>query len=523
VRERIETMKPRRLLYLSAARMSAFLWRAGDLVHESDFPPTEEGYRAFSDFLGARADSVFSLLADVAEEGVRVETIPFLQGADREAILARRRAQAFFSAHLTATQSLGYHKTQRKDERVLLLALTNDDFFAPWFNAFSAAGILLSGIYSPPLLAGTLLKKNGIEDEFCLLLTLDDGALRQIYVEKGELRFSRLTALKDDAASGIAGIARAIFIEATKLQQYLDNQRQAASERKPLSAYIVADKAPFDALRVHCADTNAIHFKRLDIDECSKKAGLSAPASVFHAERIFLGVMAVSPPAVQFADDAMRHAYHLDQLKTAFLGVGAALLVAALAVAGSLLYERFTLLSEADALKAEAQNFRERYEAIVKTFPPMPIDRDTLRAVIGHYIELEKKSVSPEGMYAEISRALENAPSVEIDAIHWRIGGVDSGAAEDTAYLGALRVPDGSESALVFGTMRLGARATPRQMLTMFERFVDAARANPAMRVEILKRPFDVEPEKALRGDDTTVEENQPRAFIVQFLRKIGE
>ncbi|MDR1368456.1 MAG: hypothetical protein LBJ76_07060 [Candidatus Accumulibacter sp.] len=499
--------------------MSAFIWRSGDLVGEGDFPPTEDGLREFGDYLGKHSDSVFSLLADVAEEGIHIETIPFLQGADREAVIARRLGQSFFSTHLTASQSLGYLKTQRKDERVLLLALTNNDFFAPWFNAFTTAGIMLSGVYSPPLLAESLLKKNGIKDEFCLLLTIQGGSLRQIYLEKGELRFSRLAAIKDDQVSGIA---RTISVEAIKLQQYLDNQRQAGSSRQPIAAYIVSREKHFDTIRDFCADTGMIRFKFLDIDQCSRKAGLTRSVPEFHAEWIFLGLMAVSPPAIQFAGDDLRHNYHLDLTKMALYGVGSTLLMACLAFAGSLLYDRYTLLGQADALKAEARIFRERYEAIAKTFPPMPIDHDTLRTVIGQYVDLEKKSLSPEGLYTEISRALQHAPSIEIDAIHWKIGSADSNTTSEKAFANMIRVPDDSESALVLGTIRLGPQASPRQMLAMFDRFVEAGRQIPDMRVEVLKRPFDVEPEKALKGNDTTLGENQPRSFVVQFLRKIG-
>ena len=125
-------MTNRRLLYLSAHQMTSFLWKAGTLTEEGRFAGTDSGFQEFSAYLEKNSGSVFSILANVAEEGFQIETIPFLQGGDRKAIIQRKLGQLFFNAGLTASQSLGYLKTKRKNERIMLAALTNSDFFAPW-------------------------------------------------------------------------------------------------------------------------------------------------------------------------------------------------------------------------------------------------------------------------------------------------------------------------------------------------------------------------------------------------------
>ena len=238
-------MKTDSLLYLSAHQMTAYRWQSGVLTNEGMFATTEAGYQEFSAYLAQHSKSIFAILANVSEEGFQIETIPFLQGASRKAIIARKLGQLFFNATLTTSTSLGYIKEQRKDERIMLAALTNSDFFAPWLSAITRAEVALSGVFSLPLLASLLLKKLHLGEDHCLLLTVQDQSIRQSYYDKGELHFSRLTPLHN---SSIGGIAQTLSAETLKLQQYLANQRIIGHDQ-PITAHILAHPSAMNAIK----------------------------------------------------------------------------------------------------------------------------------------------------------------------------------------------------------------------------------------------------------------------------------
>ncbi len=122
-------MKPRRLLYLSAHQMTAFVWRSGEVMSEGAYSATADGHQQFAAYLAQYPSSVFSLLVNVSEEGFHVESIPFLRGADRKLVIERKLGQLFFNRALTTSLSLGYEKSKRKDERVLLAALNDAESF----------------------------------------------------------------------------------------------------------------------------------------------------------------------------------------------------------------------------------------------------------------------------------------------------------------------------------------------------------------------------------------------------------
>lgn len=86
------------------------------------------------------------------------------------------------------------------------------------------------------------------------------------------------------------------------------------------------------AVQASCNDTPTIRFNFLDIEECARKTGLKSVPSDAHSETLFLNLMRVDPPRIQFANDDQRHGHHLDQIRFALHAVGA------LALAGCLLY-----------------------------------------------------------------------------------------------------------------------------------------------------------------------------------------
>ncbi|WP_313950800.1 hypothetical protein [Accumulibacter sp.] len=512
-------MAARRLIYLSGHQVSVFQWQSGVLANEGSFDASEDGLRAFSGYLAENAKSIFVILANVAEEGFHIETIPFLRGEDRRSIVARKLGQLFFNARLTTSLSLGHQKSRRRDERILLAALTNHEVFAPWLGIMASKEVPLAGIYSLPLLGPSLLKKLGVPQEPCLLLTIQDQSLRQSYLENGELHFSRLTPLQN---TSIGGIAQTFSTEASKLQQYLVSQR-LIGRKQALTAYLLAHANARKAIENSCVDSETLSFTTLDIEDSASKCHLKLLPASSHCEPLFLNLLATARPAAQFANDEQRHDYHLWLVRAVLRGVGVLVMLSCLLLSGKQLFDAHQINQEIAVLGEETALGRRRYADIVDTFPPIPTSNETLRRVIDRYAELEKSSISPAPLYREISRALDGAAAVELDGIEWKVSAVRSSpasASPDALSYDALT--GGTETAIVRGTLRLGVESNPRQVLAVFKRLVDKLKFNPELEVEVLQQPFDVESGKSLKGGDTAFEDELPRSFKLRISRTIG-
>jgi hypothetical protein len=241
-----------------------------------------------------------------------------------------------------------------------------------------------------------------------------------------------------------------------------------------------------------------------------------------NSEQLFINLLACAPPRSQFADDRLRHDHQLQQIRSTLHGGSAAALAGCLLLAATQLFEAHAIRQQSAALASEATAAGARYAEIVKTFPPIPTDHQTLRRVIDRYLALDQQSASPAGIYREISRALGDAPAAEIDEIDWQVGGAADTISRNDSIAAAASVASDSETAIVRGTLRLGANSGARQTLAVFNVLVAALKANPKLQVSVLQRPFDIESAKSLKGDEITMEDHQPRSFALQVSRKIG-
>lgn len=523
------------LLYLSTHQMSACQWRSGRLSDEQSFPASDDGRERFAAYLKENGRSIFSLLVNVADEGFHIETIPFLRGADRKTVIERKLEQFFFNPPLRASLSLGHEKSRRRDERVLLAALTNQAFFQPWIDILQESEVALSGLYSMPLLAPPLLRKLHLHQASCLLLTVQDKSIRQSYFHNGELHFSRLTPLQD---SSIAGIAKTFAAESPKLLQYLIGQRMIGRSQpitaqhlanpdtwetsQPITAHLLAHPDTWGTIRKSCIDTPNLRYNLLDITKCAQKVGLKTLPADTRCESLFLHLLVSQPPKIQFADDDLRHQFQVGKIRSILWSSGAVALLGCLLLSGRFLFDAYSIAEQTTGLRAEASISRQRYSDIVKTFPSVPIDNETLKSVIDRYLAQETRSVGPYGLYREVSRALQTDPAVEIERLDWKIGESDSAHADpNRSTAGSRPVPVDSESIIVSGILKLPANTSTRQLLATFNHFVESFKADTKLHVEILRKPFDIESGKSLRSGDTAPEENPSRSFSLQIIRKI--
>jgi len=509
-------VNPRRLLYLDNQRLTAHAWQRGKLAAEGVFEMRSEEFTRFTDYLRAHRNSQFQMLANVAEEGHQLETIPFLQGADRKALIARRLGQHFSGSPLATAVSLGYEKGKRKNEKLLLSALTNPVHFQPWLKCLQEADASLAGIYTVAQLGGTLLTKLVNPEPRALLLTFQDRSIRESYLVDGQPLFSRMAPLFD---SSIAGVASRFASEAVKLQQYLVTQR-LVGRNDSLPVYVLAHPQAILAVRQACSDVPSLAFEIVDNHQAAHRIGLKSLPDDSSSELLFLHLLATNAPRQQFAGEALRHDFHISQIRYGLLGLGAATLIGGLLFAAIQVYDAYSMRQEAQILALSEADLNWRYQEISATFPQLGIDNETLRRITDRQTELSKKQRLPDDAYRLVSRAMNEAPNIHLEALDWSLGDNMQGTGAPLPGK-AVTLPDGKvETITLRGTIRLGPTATARQTLATFENFVEILRGDRDSDVTVLQQPFEIESGRALRGGDIENESAQPRQFTIQVVRK---
>lgn len=435
----------RHLLHLNDRQLSAHAWKGGRLEPEGVFPADDDGHDRFRAYLRARGKAPFRLLANVRDEDHRIESIPSLRGRDRQTLIARRASQFFGASPLVRTVSLGLGKTGRRDERLLLSALSSPEL-APWLEALGEAGNPLAGVYSVSQLGAALLERCRCLPERCLLLGLHGGFLRESFISGGETLFSRLTPLLEQDAEALAG-------EAGRLRHYLLGQGHIGRQ-ETLPLVILADLQACEDLRSGFTAPESLAPSFLDVHAVAGKLGFRLlppeeaekrqPGGIPAADLLFLHLLALAPPRRQYAGHRLRREYRLGQIRRWLLAGTAVALAATLPMAARGFHEGAALREEAARLASREAELLRRHAAVAAGLPQVGVDYETLGNVTARLGELQSSRPGPAASYQAISRTLDRFPAIDIDTIDWKIAPTPAGpggTGETLALHGAIRFP----------------------------------------------------------------------------------
>src|SRR6267143_1152296 len=419
-RSRSRTVPSKRLCYFTSQRVITYLWTKGELHREGVFDMGEKGVAEFSRYVAGAPGSLFYVLADVVEEDFFQENIPYVRGADRRALLARKLAQRYRDASLALPLSLGSEThAGRREERVLYMSFTNTHQFQPWLDALRSNDARVVGVFSVALVAALTGKLLGFKGGRYLMVSRQQAGLRQSYIENGRIRFSRLGRVD---FSDPRAIAQDCAAEALRIQQYLVNTRILPREAPALDVLVLApskDKALYDAA---CVSSARLRFHVQDIDKLSRSVGLtSAPAETL-AEALFMHVLAESSPRQQFADEALRHFYQLWRGRVGLVTAGAAVFGSCLLLSASNLLDMYQIDQRAVSDRQQEARAAEEYTRMQVRFPKTPTSTENLKAIVKNYRTLLRESAFPGNMFVEISEAMTALPQIEIDKIDWEAG-----------------------------------------------------------------------------------------------------
>lgn len=495
-------MKPCRLLYLDPHKVCAYLWQNGRLKNENCFEATPAGQEDFGNYLGQHRDCLFHLLSNAGDEAYQIETIPFLHGRDRQHLLQRKLNQYFFGTPLTASQSLGYERDTRRNERVLLSALTKIEQLTPWLGPLDRYGTALSGIYTLGQIAPILLERNGTKPPRCLLLSIQDKSLHESFIVDGNTWFSRVTPLSD---SSYAGIASSFASEAPKLQQYLIGQRLLSRNEK-IPVYLIAPSAALETVNSACQQQPELEFRVIDSAQLANRIGLTPAPESFSCETLFLHLLATSPPKTQYATALHRHRYQVNRLRTVLWSAGLLSLCAALLFSAERLLNAHRLEQESAQTSRLAQEKKQHYQAISTTFPELPIGKEAMRQLMPRIEDLSNNTPWPASDLQWLSEHLSRFPPIEIDVLEWKPP--PAGATDKGRIL------------TVEGHLRSGKLESVRQVLNGFQQFVSALESSPEITLRVLEQPYEIDPGKPLRSTDQPDDQPIQRPFALQITRR---
>ena len=507
-------MAEKRLVYFTADQVTSYRWKSGNLSIDEKFAPGEEGVAAFAEYISRNTTCLYYILADIVEEDFAQESIPAVRGKDRKLLLDRKIAQRYRDTSLALTLSLGVHTVgDRREEQILFSSFTNTQLFQPWLTALRSREARLVGLYSVPLVAPMLGKRLEYKNESYLLVTVEEAGLRQTFVHKGAVRFSRLgRAPGNDPVAA----AEACAAESARIQQYLVSLRILSRDSPALKVILLApgkEKEHYDRV---CVSNSLLTYEVLNLEEAGKRCGLKSAPEDAMAEALLLHILASSQAGQQFAAEDLRRQYHLWRARIALLTVGAAAFIFCLMLSALKMVDVYGVKQQIEADRSQQSSAQQQYARIQATFPKTPTTTEKLQAIVKNYGTLLSQSRSLEPMLLLISQALANSPQIEIEKIEWDSSKSPSSVApaRDTTASGARapvppagtppageRVDMPMEYALIAGRITSIQSSDYRAITQAVDDFVENLRRRPGVQLISKTLPFDISAGQSLTGD----------------------
>jgi len=408
-------MPDKLLLFLGAERLGVHPWQQGKLQGGQTFNNEASGREAFSELLRRYPRTPCYLLTDLVEEDFRFESIPHVGARDRADIVSRKFEQFYRNTPFHHAQLQYREQEGRRDDVMLLSALTNPALITPWLDLMLEREISVAGVYSVSLISHQLVSH--IPSSHLLLLTWQkQSGLREIYYRDKKVSFSRLTPLID-----AADITHRLQTELSRTYKYL-NSLSLLPVDVPLDVCIICGGEDRQKLRTTLKNSDNVRFLFEDVREVAGRAGFSGYGATTDSDTtpLLLHLLARKPPANQYASAEHTHFYDLWKARYWLRVTAAAVVLGCVAWAGFGAWQTFGLDRDASAISTQTRAMVVQYSSIAASFPIFPVPADRMKAAVSSVQKLTTSGNPLQPFLAGISQELAEFPTIQVNSLSWR-------------------------------------------------------------------------------------------------------
>ncbi len=401
----------RLLVYLSPRGGMVLLagWRSLDWLAE--IPSTEEGLQRFSGLLTQHGNLPVTLIVDSVDEDYRLETLPHVLGRARQELLTRKLRQIFRNAPYSAAIQQGRASEGRRDDRYLMVSLTDSEWLHPWVAEIRKHNVPFAGMTLMSLAAENVLKRLKVSAPHVLLASRQSAGLRLSYFQQGRLRFSRLTRT-DNAGNSNLNIAD----EVSKTQLYLSSQRIFPREARLTVVLLDLSNTLLSAQASLSADPQ-FETRLLNADEIGRRLGIPAALMANAPEVVYLAAM--EPRFQNLAPSTLSRAFRLHQIRWGLFMAGSAALVSGAAMAGWNWLQVRADTAQMQRIEASIRQDEALYRETLKQFPNVPLSAESLSRLVETAGRIEAANHTPRRAYEVLSSVLDRHPDILLDRLSW--------------------------------------------------------------------------------------------------------
>jgi hypothetical protein len=493
--------------------MVAQEWDGRKLISSVYFEPDEQGMDLFSAYLISLKNEPVSLLLDLIEEEFRQVTIPLLGRMDRAGIIQRNFTKFFRTSNYRYAASQSIQKKTRKEERLLLTGLTNQDLIKPWLEIIRETRTPLSGILSLPLISEALVPSFKAQQDCVIMVSQQvPSNLRQSVFLKGKLILSRLVPI---ASFYQGNYAADLIRDIESSKRYLVSQR-IIDRNDVISVQILCNKRHYEKLSLKCKDDGIFEYGIHNINELIKHEKIEVPNEQDFSSALFCYYAVKKRFANHYARNTeKRYFYHyLAQLgsKVAAIGLLAVSIgLSGVSVARGVLY---------DASITEMGLLEQKYQSKFNHLNEQRVDSDISTSNLKNVVKTVERikqvyQNTPHEMMSMVSQDIALFNDMRVRQLEWFVASTPTATGPDTQPVvkakkvvrrsrnrGRTAVSKNFYEIMNVSGELLNFDGDYRYALSLINDIEDAMKVSSKYSiVEITKRPLNIESNEKISGD----------------------
>lgn len=494
--------------------MVAQEWAGHTLVSSVYFEPDDQGLDLFSSYLRSFRNEPVRLLVDLIEEEFRQVRVPLLRGSDRQAILNRNFAKYFRTSEYKFAISQSIEKKTRKEEKLLLIGLTNQYLLEPWLKIIDETRTPLSGIISLPLLSENYVKELKSDHKTIILVSQQvPSNLRQSVFIEGKLVLSRLVPI----ASFYQGdYASDVLRDIESTQRYLISQR-FVERSETVAVHVITNKRHFDKLLMRCEKETYFDFTIHEINQLLEREKIDVSDEQDFSSGLYCYLATKKLSLNHYAKPSERGYFQHYRAGLALRAASIALIAVGLGMAMTSGVKGWLYQDTINETSLIEQKYKAKYNQLSEN----RIDSTTSTTSMQHIVQtvdtIQKRYLrDPEDMLIQISNDVSIFPDIRIKRVDWFVSNFSDTVVgdevswdkpkkrtrKDKKSKDAPKAKKGYfEIAHVEGEF-LNFDGNYRYALSAVDDLEKAmSESGKYFSVEITKRPLDIESDNRLSGD----------------------
>jgi hypothetical protein len=520
------------ILSICSKQATAGLWRLGRFVSCTQFANDEAGIAKYQLFISSRPNTPIYIIVDAVEEDYRLESMPHSSGRARNEMLQRKLWQLYRNSIYRAAQVIGRETEKRRDDRILMMALTASELLAPWMSILEEFEAPVAGVYLLPMVSQLLVKKLKLKEPNLLLMTRETAGLRLSYFAGNQLRISRITPL---IGINEEKLQHLFISETERTRLYLISLRMITRET-PLHLVFPTIEQPNRDFSTQLETSQGISSEVILPETLAKRVGLNLSVLSRYPDLLHMHILAKSRISTNLLPKI--HTKHYQLLQTGFALNTASIIGVSIAAlfAMSSLWSTIEIRHNVEDMATQTTIQENNYRTVSSNFTKTPVPGAELKIAVELAQKFDYLNRNPQRLMYVLSQALDTQPEILVKRLRWKRT-EDANARDDgSLFKDMLNVsvkvpppplpPSGLyEIGFMDGEIK-NFTGDYRAAQTSVETFAETLRKNKEVtQVTILRQPVNTSSHVSLQGstlDDFTQQQEPARFQLKLFLKPLN-